>query len=144
MANIAGYRSQGISADRLHRTVVDAWTGAQSATAYGTPVSLAVDQFHLAKALILDIVTTLNSGTVSGGAFGAQVSYDGVHWIDSGANLVTVPTGDGGVAAIFLSVYSSPRFDQNPAVTPPPTQSTGTCLAARTSAATKSWSPAGP
>jgi hypothetical protein len=100
----------GISADRAARTIIASWTGAADISSKSTVVSLIhrTDGL-LGDAFVVDLWTKLNSGTVSGGAFTVELSWDGIHWLDSGADPVTVPTGDSVVAVIPLSIYAEPK-----------------------------------
>ena len=62
---------------------------------------------YLVDSFTVDVIVSLNGGTVTAGTLTVDVSDDGVHWTDSGVAAVTIPTTDGGYAIIAVSKFNS-------------------------------------
>jgi hypothetical protein len=100
--------SQSIAPDRATRTLLASWTGAMAVDALSQVASL-IHRTNglLADAFVIDWVTNLNGGTMTSAGFTVELSWDGINWLDSGADAVTA-TG-AGVHVIVLSLYQAPK-----------------------------------
>jgi len=98
----------GIAPDRATRTLLASWAGAMAADSLSSVASL-IHRTNglLADAFVIDWVTNLNSGTLTSAGFTVELSWDGINWLDSGADAVTA-TG-AGVHVIVLSLYQAPK-----------------------------------